>query len=276
MDIVELGLLYDVEVDGAQGEGDPQPHLDGLPRRPDDPGGHPQRRRGGAGRRGRRDRADVGPAVDARADVRRRQVHPRLRLRRPKPRAFPWPNRAAGSSRTARRLRAARARRGPRPAGRPSRSPASRPPRPGRRRPRSPRACPSSSRGCRAASTRSGAARRRVRAGGRAADDDPPARPGTRRASASRSRRRPSRRRRPRRPGRLLDRRDHVAGLVVDGDVGAQSAAFASFSSLDEVTIVRAPSACAIRNAAVATPPPMPQTSTHSPSRSPARVTSIR
>ena len=40
MDIVELGLLYDVEVDGPEGEGDPQPHLDGLPGGADDPGGH--------------------------------------------------------------------------------------------------------------------------------------------------------------------------------------------------------------------------------------------
>src|SRR5581483_9601003 len=54
------------------------------------------------------------------------------------------------------------------------------------------------------------------------------------------------------------------------------SAARTSLSSLDEVTIVRAPSACAIRNAAVATPPPIPQTSTHSPGWRPARVTSIR
>ena len=41
MDIVDLGLLYDVEVDGPEGEGDPQPHVDGLPGRADDPGGHP-------------------------------------------------------------------------------------------------------------------------------------------------------------------------------------------------------------------------------------------
>ena len=50
----------------------------------------------------------------------------------------------------------------------------------------------------------------------------------------------------------------------------------ASFSSLEEVTIVLAPSALAITFAAIAMPPPMPQTSTHSPSRTPAFVTSIR
>ena len=50
----------------------------------------------------------------------------------------------------------------------------------------------------------------------------------------------------------------------------------ASFSTLDDVTIVRAPSALAIAFAAVAIPLPMPQSSTHSPSRSPALVTSIR
>ena len=33
MDIVELGLFYDVEIDGPEGEGHPQPHVDGLPGR---------------------------------------------------------------------------------------------------------------------------------------------------------------------------------------------------------------------------------------------------
>ena len=33
MDIVELGLFYDVEVDEREGQGHPRPHLDGLPRR---------------------------------------------------------------------------------------------------------------------------------------------------------------------------------------------------------------------------------------------------
>ncbi len=54
------------------------------------------------------------------------------------------------------------------------------------------------------------------------------------------------------------------------------SRAIASFSALLEVTIVRTPSARQISNAAVATPPPMPQMSAHSPSRTTARVTSIR
>ena len=49
-----------------------------------------------------------------------------------------------------------------------------------------------------------------------------------------------------------------------------------SFSSLDEVTATWAPSAFAIERAAVATPPPMPQIRTHSPSCSRARVESIR
>ena len=43
-----------------------------------------------------------------------------------------------------------------------------------------------------------------------------------------------------------------------------------------KVTIVRAPSARAIARAAVETPLPIPQISTHSPSRSAAFVTSIR
>ena len=42
------------------------------------------------------------------------------------------------------------------------------------------------------------------------------------------------------------------------------------------MTITRAPSDFAIASAAVATPPPMPQTKTVSPSCSRARVTSIR
>ena len=44
------------------------------------------------------------------------------------------------------------------------------------------------------------------------------------------------------------------------------SRAASSFSSLPEVTIVRTPRARQISNAAVATPPPMPQMSAHSPS----------
>ena len=54
------------------------------------------------------------------------------------------------------------------------------------------------------------------------------------------------------------------------------SRAVSSFASEPDVTSVFAPIARAISNAAVATPPPMPQISTHSPARSCARVTSIR
>ena len=54
------------------------------------------------------------------------------------------------------------------------------------------------------------------------------------------------------------------------------SRAASSFASLPDVTIVRTPSARQISNAAVATPPPIPQMSAHSPSWTAARVTSIR
>src|SRR5919201_526213 len=54
MDIVELGLLYDVEVEGPKIKVDHT--LD-------------------AGRRGGRGRADLGPALVAGEDVRRRKVH---------------------------------------------------------------------------------------------------------------------------------------------------------------------------------------------------------
>ena len=52
--------------------------------------------------------------------------------------------------------------------------------------------------------------------------------------------------------------------------------ALVQFLEAGEVTIVRAPSARQISNAAVATPPPMPQIRTHSPSRTAALVTSRR
>ncbi len=45
MDIVELGLFYDVEVDGNEREGHVLADLDGLPGRRDDPGGHRPRLR---------------------------------------------------------------------------------------------------------------------------------------------------------------------------------------------------------------------------------------
>ena len=72
--------------------------------------------------------------------------------------------------------------------------------------------------------------------------------------------------------GRLLDRRrtSPVAWLTVAS--APSSRARSSFASLDEVTITRAPSAFAIASAAVETPPPMPQTSTHSPSLRAARA----
>ena len=40
MDIVELGLVYDVEVDGGERQGHAHADVHGLPRRADDPGGH--------------------------------------------------------------------------------------------------------------------------------------------------------------------------------------------------------------------------------------------
>src|SRR5215204_4985857 len=52
--------------------------------------------------------------------------------------------------------------------------------------------------------------------------------------------------------------------------------ASSTLASLDDVVTTRAPSARASTIAAVPIPLPAPQTSTHSPSRSPARVTSIR
>ena len=93
-------------------------------------------------------------------------------------------------------------------------------------------------------------------------------------------------------PGRFADRLDdHVRanasrrvlhGLhdvrvrMVDGEVGAECTRLSSFSSLDDVTIVRAPSARAISKAASATPRRYPQMSTQSSSRSDALVTSMR
>ena len=46
MDIVELGLFYDVGDRRARREDPLQPHVDGLPGRPDDPGGDPDAARG--------------------------------------------------------------------------------------------------------------------------------------------------------------------------------------------------------------------------------------
>ena len=80
MDIVELGLFYGAEVEGPKVKVQYTLTSMGCPAGamiqediervdPADPG-----------RRGRRERADVRPAVDAGSDVRRRQVHSRLRL----------------------------------------------------------------------------------------------------------------------------------------------------------------------------------------------------
>ena len=79
MDIVELGLLYDVEVEGPRAKirysltsmGCPagpliQQSIEEVAHTPRD--------------RGRRDRAHLGPALDAGEDVRRREVHSRLWL----------------------------------------------------------------------------------------------------------------------------------------------------------------------------------------------------
>ena len=48
MDIVEIGLFYEARDRRPEREDHPLADLDGLPGRPDDPGGHPRRRRGTA------------------------------------------------------------------------------------------------------------------------------------------------------------------------------------------------------------------------------------
>ena len=80
MDIVELGLLYDVEVDGPKVKVIHSLTSMGCPAGPMIQEDIHDASRGDPGRRGRRGRADLGSAVDARTDVRRREVHPRLRL----------------------------------------------------------------------------------------------------------------------------------------------------------------------------------------------------
>ena len=171
------------------------------------------------------------------------------------------------SCRAARPPRAGRALRELRRAGTPGRSPGA--PgrrRRGRRRPGSRRACPSSTPGSSTASTR---------------------RDGVRRAGSApwslRRRRcgpRPRRIERPS-PGRLADvvddevdaapvtsltARDDVVRLVVDGRVGAElERALRASRRSRRSRSTRAPSAFAIECAALATPPPMPQISTHSP-----------
>ena len=54
------------------------------------------------------------------------------------------------------------------------------------------------------------------------------------------------------------------------------SPAMASFSSLDDVTMTKAPRTFAIESATLDTPPPMPQINTTSPGCKRARVCSIR
>ena len=107
--------------------------------------------------------------------------------------------------------------------------------------------------------------RRGIRAGGRPADDDTSARPdGVEGAlPGGVSDRLDDHVGAP--AGRLLHRCDHVAfgGGRPRRRRRAPTPARAS-RALPDVTIVRAPSACAIRNAAVATPPPIPQIRTHS------------
>ena len=82
MDIVELGLFYDVEIDGPKVKVIHRLTSMGCPAGQMIQEDIHDATAVGRGRRGGRGRADVRPAVDARQDVRRRQVHPRLRLDR--------------------------------------------------------------------------------------------------------------------------------------------------------------------------------------------------
>ena len=80
MDIVELGLMYDVEVDGPKVKILYSLTSMGCPAGAMIADGIVDAARVGSGRRGGRGGADVRPAVDARPHVGRREVHPRLRL----------------------------------------------------------------------------------------------------------------------------------------------------------------------------------------------------
>ena len=102
MDIVELGLVYDVEIEGPKVKVIHSLTSMGCPAGPmiqeDIDGDHAREL---PGRRERRARADLGPALDSRAHVRRRQVHPRLRLETSRiPRLSP-PRRSLASCETA-------------------------------------------------------------------------------------------------------------------------------------------------------------------------------
>ena len=80
MDIVELGLLYDVAVDGSKVHVTYSLTSMGCPVGPMLEQQINETVAEMDGRRRRRVGADLGPAVDTGEDVRRRQVHPRLRL----------------------------------------------------------------------------------------------------------------------------------------------------------------------------------------------------
>ena len=109
MDIVELGLLYDAEIEGPKVKVIHSLTSMGCPAGPMIQEDIHRVVVGAPRRGGRRDRADMGPALDARADVRRRQVHPRLRLAGISSRIFPncspassrsWAARASASGKT--------------------------------------------------------------------------------------------------------------------------------------------------------------------------------
>ena len=80
MDIVELGLFYDLEIEGPKVKVIHTLTSMGCPAGPMIQEDIHNATAGGRGRGGGRGRADFRPAVDAGQDVRRRQVHPRLRL----------------------------------------------------------------------------------------------------------------------------------------------------------------------------------------------------
>ena len=80
MDVVDLGLVYEVEVEGPKVKIIYSLTSMGCPAGPLIAGDMDARRARGRRGRGGRARAGVRPAVDAGQDVRRREVHPRFRL----------------------------------------------------------------------------------------------------------------------------------------------------------------------------------------------------